>query len=201
MKSQERRDKILTCAARLFASARYDEVLMEHIAREAGVAKGTLYSHFADKDSLYFAVVFDGISQLNERLHAAATTANHSAQQQLHAVMNAILFFFARNRVFFRLLSMEDAKAGPGGSKSRQRWQTERTEQIDVIESVLRRGVASDEFDIDHPRLQAFVLRGMVRSVLTSGEKLSPTEMVDVIVDTFLGGARRVADPAEAPSS
>ncbi|MDP7449769.1 MAG: helix-turn-helix domain-containing protein, partial [Candidatus Latescibacteria bacterium] len=53
MKSQQRRDKILSCAARLFAAARYDEVLMEDIAREAGVAKGTLYSHFADKDALY----------------------------------------------------------------------------------------------------------------------------------------------------
>jgi AcrR family transcriptional regulator len=188
MKSQDRRDKILVCAARLFADARYDEVLMEDIAREAGVAKGTLYSHFADKDALYFAVVFDGISKLNERLRNAANQ-DHQPEKQLRAVMHAIVTYFARNRVFFRLLSMEDAKAGPGGSESRQRWQAERGEQIDVIESVLRGGVDSGEFHVPHPRLQAFVLRGMVRSVLTSGEKLSTAQMVDVIVDTFLHGA------------
>ena len=72
MKSHERRDRILACAARLFAGARFDEVLMEDIARDAGVAKGTLYSHFEDKESLYFAVVFDGISQLNASLRQVA---------------------------------------------------------------------------------------------------------------------------------
>jgi AcrR family transcriptional regulator len=199
MKSQDRRDKILLCAARLFAAARYDEVLMEDIAREAGVAKGTLYSHFADKDALYFAVVFDGISQLNGRLRTAADQ-DECPEMQLRGVMHAILSYFSRNRVFFRLLSMEDAKAGPGGSESRQRWQAERTEQIDVIESVLRRGVASGDFHITQPRLQAFVLRGMVRSVLTSGEKLSIAAMVDVIVDTFLYGARSAIDAAGTQS-
>ena len=108
MKSQERRDNILVCAARLFAAARFDEVLMEDIAREASVAKGTLYSHFADKDALYFAVVFDGILQLNNHLRAAAAQ-DRPPEEQLRAVMNAILTFFSRNRVFFRLLSMEDA--------------------------------------------------------------------------------------------
>ena len=200
MKSQDRREKILVCAARLFAAARYDEVLMEDIAREAGVAKGTLYSHFADKDALYFAVVFDGISQLNERLRAAANEDQHP-EEQLRAVMLAILSYFSQNRVFFRLLSMEDAKAGPGGSESRQRWQTERAEQIDVIESVLHRGVTSGDFHVPHPRLQAFVLRGMVRSVLTSGEELSVAEMVDVLVDTFLNGARSRVPPPDAPSA
>ena len=36
MKSHQRRDRILTCAARLFARGRFDEVLMEDIARAAG---------------------------------------------------------------------------------------------------------------------------------------------------------------------
>ncbi|MDA0336994.1 MAG: TetR/AcrR family transcriptional regulator [bacterium] len=200
MKSQDRHDKILLCAARLFAAARYDAVLMEDIAREAGVAKGTLYSHFSDKDALYFAVVFAGISQLNDRLRTAADQ-DECPEKQLRGVMHAILSYFSHNRVFFRLLSMEDARAGPGGSESRQRWQAERTEQIDVIESVLRRGVASGDFHITQPRLQAFVLRGMVRSVLTSGEKLSIAAMVDVIVGTFLHGARSAVDVAGTQST
>ena len=85
MKSQERRDNILVCAARLFAAARFDEVLMEDIAREASVAKGTLYSHFADKDALYFAVVFDGILQLNNHLRAAAAQERLSSKIQIGA--------------------------------------------------------------------------------------------------------------------
>lgn len=188
-KNIERRQRILQCAAPLFAEARYDKVLMEDIARAAEVAKGTLYSHFADKDALYFAVVFDGISHLNDDLRAAAAR-DQSPEEQLRAVMTAILSYFARNRVFFRLLTMEDAKAGPGGSENRQRWQAERGVQIDVIESILRQGTDRGDFSVAHSRVQAHVLRGMVRSVLTSGEGLSVPEMVDVIVNGFLCGAR-----------
>lgn len=201
MKNTGRRERILECAAPLFAEARYDEVLMEDIARAAGVAKGTLYSHFADKDALYFAVVFDGISRLNDDLRAAAARDQPPADQ-LRAVMAAIVGYFARNRVFFRLLTMEDAKAGPGGSESRQRWQAERAVQIDVIESILHRGVETGDFVVVHPRVQAHVLRGMVRSVLTSGADLSEQDMVDVIIGGFLHGARaRPASPASGPPS
>ena len=46
----ERRKQILEEAARLFSARRFDEVLMDDIAQGAGVAKGTLYTYFADKE-------------------------------------------------------------------------------------------------------------------------------------------------------
>ena len=58
----ERKKQILESAARLFSARRFDEVLMDDIAQEAGVAKGTLYGHFPNKEGLYFAVVFEGLS-------------------------------------------------------------------------------------------------------------------------------------------
>ena len=199
-KSQERHARILECAARLFASARYDEVLMEDIAREAGVAKGTLYSHFEDKDTLYFAVVFDGIQRLNERLRGVAGEGGN-AERRLRAVIGATLSFFTRNRFFFRLLSLEDAKAGGGGSESRQRWQAERGEQIDIIEAILRQGVVDGDFELTHPRLQAHLLRGMVRSLLTSGEDLPADAAAEALASTFLGGVRRASDPPISATS
>ena len=41
------REQILEEAARLFSSQRFDEVLLDNIAQS--VAKGTLYTCFADK--------------------------------------------------------------------------------------------------------------------------------------------------------
>ena len=66
---------------------------------------------------------------------------------------------------------------------------------------MLRQGVDSGAFRIVDPRLQAHLLRGMVRSVLISGDRLTPEEMVDVIVDTFLNGVRHGAPHTLAESS
>ena len=49
------REQILEEAARLFSSQRFDEVLVDDIAQNAGVARGTFYTCFADKEELYFA--------------------------------------------------------------------------------------------------------------------------------------------------
>ena len=63
-----------------------------------------------------------------------------------------------------------------------------------AIQTVLEGGVEAGVFAISHPRTQAQILRGMVRSVLTSGEPdLTVDEMVDLIVKTFLHGVRRTS--------
>lgn len=194
MKKEEREAQILASAARLFSERRFDEVLMDDIAREAGVAKGTLYTYFKEKEELYFAVVFAGIHELNELLEAVAA---HPAEApaRLHEVMAAIVSFFRRNRFFFRLMSVEDAKGDGGRGTFRRRWHEERHKQIAVIEAILAAGVESGAFRILHVRTQAQVLRGMVRSVLTSGEDLTTEEMVETIMRTFLHGVQRRGAP------
>ena len=56
-KDPEKRTAIIRAARDLFLKHGVSEVSMEGIAREAGVAKVTIYSHFADKDSLFRAVI------------------------------------------------------------------------------------------------------------------------------------------------
>src|SRR5262245_62708862 len=72
-KSAARRDAILAAAldefsARGFAAARLDDV-----ARRAGVAKGTIYLHFADKEALFQDIVRSILSPVVGTLEAALT--------------------------------------------------------------------------------------------------------------------------------
>ena len=48
-------------AKKLFADKDFDEVSMNEIAKEVGLGKGTLYLYFKNKESLYFALVLQGI--------------------------------------------------------------------------------------------------------------------------------------------
>ena len=97
----ERRKHILEEAARLFSSKRFDEVLMDDIAQGAGVAKGTLYTYFSDKEELYFAVIFEGISRLNEQIQAKAT-GQKDPIKKLRKIVHSIVSFVSQNRFFFQ---------------------------------------------------------------------------------------------------
>jgi AcrR family transcriptional regulator len=58
-------------AARTLVSTRGPDVGMDEIAREAGVAVGTLYRHFPTKTDLVNAILTDHVSSIVEDLEAA----------------------------------------------------------------------------------------------------------------------------------
>jgi len=61
----QRRDRILRAAQRLFAARGYDGTSAEAIAEEAGVAKGLIFHHFGSKAGLYLAAVGDAATQMS----------------------------------------------------------------------------------------------------------------------------------------
>ncbi len=56
-KAAERRDAILNAALDEFASRGFAATRLDDIATRAGVAKGTIYLHFKDKESLFLELV------------------------------------------------------------------------------------------------------------------------------------------------
>ena len=79
MCTEERREKekegrrisILDVAEKLFSTKGYYDVNMGELAREAKLAKGTLYLYFKDKESLYLAVVIRGTTIMTEMVEKA----------------------------------------------------------------------------------------------------------------------------------
>ena len=190
MAKTDRRKIILEEAARLFSAKRFDEVLMDDIAQQAGVGKGTIYTYFADKEELYFAVVFEGIRRLNEQLQRKANR-QQDPEEELRRMVHAIVSFFSQNRFFFRLMSQEDSKSEGGKGENRKRWHEERRIQRAAIERILQNGADQGVFSVEHPQVEAAVLRGMVRSVMIHAQGLSTEAMVDTIMRIFLQGVRK----------
>ena len=58
-RASEKRRRIVEAAWRLALRSGLRGATMEALAREAGVAKGTLYAHFPDKDAVFDGVVAD----------------------------------------------------------------------------------------------------------------------------------------------
>ena len=71
--AETRRAAILDAALRVFGQYGYRRTTMDDIAREAGIAKGTIYLSFASKEE-----VFQALSRrLAQRMLAGAETARH----------------------------------------------------------------------------------------------------------------------------
>src|ERR1700681_906728 len=64
LENDARADRIMTAAARVFARRGVENATMEMIAREAKVAVGTIYLHFASRDEVYLNLRADRGSRL-----------------------------------------------------------------------------------------------------------------------------------------
>jgi AcrR family transcriptional regulator len=67
--ARRNRDRVLEAARAAFGTEGSD-VSLDEIARRAGVGAGTVYRHFATKEALFEAVVFDRMGELVEEARA-----------------------------------------------------------------------------------------------------------------------------------
>jgi len=67
----KRRNNIIEAAQKRFFEKGYDEVSMDEIAGDLELSKATLYLYFKNKQSLYFAVVIEGMVILRDAFKIA----------------------------------------------------------------------------------------------------------------------------------
>ena len=189
-KQKERMTRILDAARQAFAEHDFHDVLMDDVAREASVGKGTIYRYFPDKESLYFAVIFDGVKELKNRIRTAPSDRVHP-EQTIRKLIFAVFSFLRQNSFFFRLMTLEDSKLRNGENPNRQRWGQERDGLIDAIAQVLVEAGEAGTIQVRHPRTEAQILMGMIRAVRRYDEDLLTIEQeVEEVSRIFLGGMR-----------
>ena len=67
-RAAERRDAILNAALEEFAASGFAATRLDDVARRAGVAKGTIYLHFKDKESMFEELIRTAIVPMITRL-------------------------------------------------------------------------------------------------------------------------------------
>jgi TetR/AcrR family fatty acid metabolism transcriptional regulator len=85
----DKRDRILSAAERTFARHGFFAAKVSDVAKEAGVADGTIYLYFKNKDDLLISVFERRMHEVNERLRAAI--ANKPPREQLRAFIRMYL--------------------------------------------------------------------------------------------------------------
>ena len=111
----ERRQRIVRAALRALANSEYDQVKISEVARDSGVALGTLYRYFASKEHLFAAVFVEWQGALKKKL-AAQPPEGATEADRLRAVFHRVVRAFQLQPQFYRVVVMlsvtADAYAG-----------------------------------------------------------------------------------------
>ena len=108
----KRGQQILDAAAQLFATHRYHEVRMDDIAEHAGVAKGTVYRYFHDKEDLYLALTRHGLIQLLDESRAIIEGAAEP-DEKLRGFITHIVRFYEQYPYFLELIQRIETSNSP----------------------------------------------------------------------------------------
>jgi len=97
------RRRLVEAATRLFAKDGLHGVTTHTIARAAGVAAGTFYLHFEDKQALFREVAFEAARRLRSRMErAGASSSNPGVSVRARAA--ELLAFAEENRSLVQIL-------------------------------------------------------------------------------------------------
>jgi AcrR family transcriptional regulator len=170
---------------------------MEGIARRAGVAVGTLYNHFADRDALIRALIEERRREMIERVDAALRAAPADFERRLDAFVRAVFEHFERHRRFLAIVVHGEPDGSPPTLPRGLAPPTPTlTELARRAEKLMVQGIRERRLATERPQLLADLLVGMIRAALAR-EMLGPAgrrtsgELPKRVQRFFLQGARR----------
>jgi AcrR family transcriptional regulator len=155
------REAILEASAAVFARHDFHEVLVDHIARECHVGKGTIYRYFASKRELYLAVMFEGIASLRAELERCVEAPGPPVRK-LAAIVRGILEHAWERRDFLALIHRIEHKPD---DPDVQEWLSRRGEIAALVKCVLESAIAAGEVRPVDTRIATEMLFGMLRGV------------------------------------
>jgi len=103
--ASDKRARILTAAERTFARHGFFAAKVADVAKEAGVADGTIYLYFKNKDDLLISVFERRMQQVNEALRAAIDGV--PPRDQLRAFVRAYLQLVHDEPIAAEVLTIE----------------------------------------------------------------------------------------------
>ncbi len=101
-----RRLPIFDAAVKVFAEKGFARATVEEIARQAGIAKGTIYNNYKSKRELFLALLEEGIDRLEAAVNREVAR-KETVLAKLEALISAQLGFFEEYRDYCKILLSE----------------------------------------------------------------------------------------------
>ena len=181
-----RRDAILAAARKVFASKGFDGATMADIAREAGVAAGTVY--------LYYDSKLDLFAELNGKLYRAINRALADANApadlrgSTRALVHAVFEAGGEHRDLLRLVFLNPDPRTEVARRMRRADEERLGPLSELLATAMRNGIVR----AGDATMLARLINGLVIAALyqcfvqSDGREVQPYE--DTVVDMVVGG-------------
>ncbi|GAB7386390.1 fatty acid metabolism transcriptional regulator FadR [Bacillaceae bacterium] len=188
-KNREKYHLILNAAQKVIAQNGFHRSQISKIAREAGVADGTIYLYFKNKEEILISLFRERLGEQIKACQEAVKKADNAIEAlkkicQIHydRMENNIDFAYV-TQIELRQPTLELRKAIGQMMKP----------YYELIEKILRQGIEEGIFRPDlNVKLARFLLFGAIDEVVTSwllgGQKFKLSEQVEDTIDFFLHG-------------
>ena len=193
-----RTGEIVQAARRVIGELGFADASMERIAQEAGVAKGTIYLYFRNKEELLAQVADFGFALMMERARAGASRAR-GAEGKLEALLCAALEHSTENQAIFRALQEHRQLAPDNPPLLAAKLERNLERLVSFVAGVIDRGTKSGELRACNSRRAARFLvesmRGAILERLREPKRSSVQADAATIVDFFLHGVGATEPP------
>lgn len=182
------RDSIYKAVLTVLSQQGVKAFTMERVAEAAGIAKGSIYNHFKNKDDLLCFVYRQTVDPVKEKVEKAMQQAS-SCVEKLEILIETWFCGIIENRVMFEFL-IHDRSVSRMVDQVPDR---ARDICIDQAHQIFQEGVEKGEFHPDlSARLLAEMLFGATSDVVTHkiahGEPVDIQNLVQTVSRILLGG-------------
>jgi TetR/AcrR family transcriptional regulator len=153
----QRRQEIINLAENLFIARGYDGVTMEEVAKQAGLAIGTLYLYFRNKESLFSAVVVRRVAEFNSLLREAANKGSNGAEK-LNATGEALYEFYKNYPGVFQIFvhDLQSTRFSGDDENTRELARLSK-ENFQITQQLIEEGIADGSLRPDlNPMMTTF---------------------------------------------
>jgi AcrR family transcriptional regulator len=187
-----RRDEIMAAAKEVFARKGFHATTIADIAKEAGLAYGSIYWYFDSKDDLFHALMAVEEDALRTHVAAAVGARQESdGEAPFRTAVQATFEFFEADKATVKLLFRDAYALGDrfekhlGGIYERF---------IDDIENVVVAAQNRGEVVVAPPRMVAYTLAALIGQLahrrLSTDDGVSAAEVADFVVTLAFNGLR-----------
>lgn len=192
-RAAETRDALIAAARPLFASPGFADVSMEAIVRDAGVTRGALYHHFADKTEL-FAAVFEQVEgEMATRMGEAIAASGETDPVEIMRLGSAFWLDACADPEVRRIVLM-DAPAVLGW----ERWtEIGQRYNIGLVKGLIADAIESGGIPSQPVEATALTLLGALREatlyIARADDRQQARDEAGAVIDRLVDALRAVA--------
>mgnify|MGYP001044957582 CR=1 FL=1 len=164
--AETKRERLLRQAARMFVEKGLNQTDMAGLAERAGISKGSIYTYFDSKESLYLYVCRDGLERSRKAIYGTMDPAWHIYRQVDHIFRQGARFVL--NHSEYLILYINVASAGMERFSEQISHEVEQY-TADHLKRLLRRdmaaGLVRNDLDVN---MNAFMINSLYIVFMTS---------------------------------